>query len=57
MGHVLAITTHAPVESVINYGLVMTGPRATVQECRGIDKVAMNPAARKFTGTGYTTRR
>ena len=45
------------MESVINYGLAMIGSHASLQECQEIDKATMNPAARRITGTGYTTRR
>ena len=52
-----AVTTHALVESIIVYGLAMTGSHATLQERQDIDKVAINPSARSKTGAGFTSRR
>ena len=54
---ILAITTHALVESVINYGLTLTGSSISTDDMGRLDTMILNPIARRVTGVGYSIRR
>ena len=54
---VLTISAHALIESLLNYGLTITGSAASMIEFGNIDKKIMNPIARRITGVGYSARR
>ena len=54
---VLATTVHALVESVINYGLTLTGSPISTDDLGRLDTMILNPVARRVTGVGYSIRR
>ena len=54
---ILAITTHALIESVANYGLATFGSHITKKDENELDAILLNRAARRVIGTGITVRR
>ena len=54
---ILAISTHAPIESVVNYGLAVTGNHVGQQALDKIDKSVLNIAAREIVGTNISAKR
>ena len=54
---ILTITVHALIESVIGYGLSLTGSSISVEDMEKMDTVVLNPMARRVTGLGYSARR
>ena len=54
---ILAISTHALIESVVNYGLATTGSHVGQQILDKIDTGILNNAARKVIGTNIAARR
>ena len=54
---VLTITVHALVESVLGYGLSLTGSSTAQEDLVGVDATILNPMARRVTGVGYPARR
>ena len=54
---ILTITVHALIESVIGYGLTLTGSSTTVEDLQQIDTTILIPIARRVTGVGYSIRR
>ena len=54
---ILTTTAHALLESLVNYGLTVTGSAATVRDFDMIDTKILNPIARRIAGVGYTIRR
>ena len=55
--HILAVTTHALLESIICYGMASTGARAGIEELRSLDTLFINRAARRVVGTNIVGRR
>ena len=53
---ILAITTHALIESVVGYGLATTGAHVNEQELRNLDTLFLNKAARRAVGTHIKMR-
>ena len=45
------------MESIIGYGLTLTGSSTTVEDLERIDTAALNPIARRVAGAGYSVRR
>ena len=54
---ILTITAHALVESMVNYGLTLTGSPTTAGDLERMDTAIRNPAARRVAGVGYSLRR
>ena len=54
---ILSITTHALIESVINYGLAVYGTHCMQETVEKMDSTVSNKAARRALGTGITIRR
>ena len=54
---VMTTTAHTLIESLINYGLNVTGSVAAVGDFNTIDTRILNPIARGVAGVGYTIRR
>ena len=54
---VLTTTAHALVESVLNYGLTITGSAMHETTFRSMDTAVLNPVARRVAGVGYSIRR
>ena len=54
---VLAITVHSLIESILRYGLTVTGSAATMSDLDGINQSILNPEARRVTGVSISVRR
>ena len=54
---ILGITTHALIESVVNYGLATVGAQIAGRREKAIDTELLNRAARRAIGTGVTVWR
>ena len=53
----MSITAHTLVESVIKYGLTLTGASTTAEDLGRLDTSALNPIKRRVPGVGYSIRR
>ena len=53
----IAITAHALIESLFNYGLTAPGSAFTVDDLGSIDKKFLDPVAGRVTAAGYSARR
>ena len=54
---ILSISTHSLVESVISYGLVVSGRHVSSEIMGKVDTGVTNVAARKILGTNASARR
>ena len=50
-------TVRALLESVINYGLTLTGSSISIDDLARLDTMVLNPIARRVRGAGYAIRR
>ena len=53
----MTITVHALIESILGYGLTLTGSAATMNDLDSIDRCILNPVARRVAGVGMSVRR
>ena len=54
---ILTITVHALTESILNYGLTVTGSAATLGDVDRMDTKILNPVAWRVVGVVYSIRR
>ena len=54
---ILTVTTHALVESLVNYGLAVTGSNISTIDQSRVDSSILSRVARKIVGVGPTIRR
>ena len=54
---ILTITAHALIESMVSYGLTVTGSAATPKDVDNMDVQILNPTARRVAGVGMSARR
>ena len=54
---ILAVSTHALIESIVGYGLAITGQHVNQQLGEKVDTEVMNIAARKIAGTNISARK
>ena len=53
----LTTTVHSLIESILGYGLTVTGSAATAGDLDSINQCILNPVARRVAGVGMSVRR